>query len=71
MHVSSGFEYMTSYFDKFTLEKAIEQRKFVDYVLTNFHKNKESCLHKVEIFPIFNEKKELVNFAALESEIYA
>ena len=51
MHVSSSFEYMTGYFDKFTFEKAIEQRKFVDYVLTNFRKNKKSRLRKVEIFP--------------------
>ena len=62
---------MISYSDKFALKKAIEQRKFVDCVLTNYRKNKESCLCKVKILPMFDKKKELVNFAALESEICA
>ena len=54
-----------------TIKKAIEQRKLVDCVLTNYRKNKESYLCKVKIFPMFNKQKELVNFVALESEVYA
>jgi PAS domain S-box-containing protein len=54
-----------------TIQKAVEQRKFVECVLTNYRKNGESYLCKVKIFPMFNEKNELVNFVALESEIYS
>lgn len=54
-----------------TIQKAVEQRKFVECVLTNYRKNGESYLCKVKIFPMFNDKNELVNFVALESEIYA
>ncbi len=54
-----------------TIQKAVDERKFVDCVLTNYRRNGESYLCKVKIFPMFNDKSELVNFVALESEIYA
>jgi PAS domain S-box-containing protein len=54
-----------------TIQKAIEQRKFIECVLTNYRKNGESYLCKVKIFPMFNNKNELVNFVALESEVYS
>jgi PAS domain S-box-containing protein len=54
-----------------TIQKAVEQRKFVECVLTNYRKNGELYLCKVKIFPMFNDKNELVNFVALESEVYS
>ena len=54
-----------------TIQKAVEQRKFVECVLTNYRKNGEVYLCKVKIFPMFNDKQELVNFVALESEVFA
>ena len=54
-----------------TIQKAVEKREFVECVLTNYRKNGESYLCKVKIFPMFNKTNELVNFVALESEVYA
>lgn len=54
-----------------TIQKAIEERKFIECVLTNYRKNGEPYLCKVKIFPMFNSNHELVNFVALESEIYS
>lgn len=54
-----------------TIQKAVEKREFVECILTNYRKNGESYLCKVKIFPMFNKKNELVNFVALESEVYA
>jgi PAS domain S-box-containing protein len=54
-----------------TIKKAVEQRKFVECVLTNYRKNGEAYFCKVKIFPMFNENNELVNFVALESEVYS
>jgi PAS domain S-box-containing protein len=54
-----------------TIQKAVEQRKFVECVLTNYRKNGELYLCKVKIFPMFNQKNELVNFVALESEVFS
>ena len=54
-----------------TIKKAVEKRKFVECVLTNYRKNGELYLCKVKIFPMFNDKHEIVNFVALESEVYS
>lgn len=53
------------------IKKAIDERKSVECVLTNYRKNGETYLCKVKIFPMFNKKQELVNFMALESEVYS
>ena len=54
-----------------TIQKAIEKREFVECILTNYRKNGEEYLCKIKIFPMFNQSNELVNFVALESEVYA
>ena len=54
-----------------TIQQAIKQRKLVDCVLTNYRKSGESYLCRVKIFPMFNKHNELVNFVALEGEVYA
>lgn len=54
-----------------TIQKAIEKREFVECIITNYRKNGESYLCKVKIFPMFNSNYELVNFVALESEVYS
>ncbi len=52
------------------IHEAIEKREFIDTVLTNYRKNGESYLCRVKIFPMFNRSSELVNFLALESEVF-
>ncbi len=53
-----------------TIQKAVEKREFVECILTNYRKNGEEYLCKIKIFPMFNQSNELVNFVALESEIF-
>jgi PAS domain S-box-containing protein len=50
---------------------ALAKRQFVEAVITNYRKNGEEYLCKVKIYPMFNKANELVNFLALENEIYA
>jgi PAS domain S-box-containing protein len=55
---------------KSKVREAIEKREFVEVVLTNYRKNGEAYLCKVKIFPMFNRSNELVNFLALENEVF-
>ncbi|PKJ10001.1 PAS domain-containing protein, partial [Escherichia coli] len=50
---------------------ALGKRQFVETVITDYRKNGEEYLCKVKIYPMFNKANELVNFLALENEVYA
>jgi PAS domain S-box-containing protein len=52
------------------VKKALEKREFVEATLTNYRKNGEVYLCKTKIFPMFNRSNELVNFLALENEVF-
>lgn len=54
-----------------TIQKAIKKREFVECILTNYRRGGEEYLCKIKIFPMFNQSNELVNFVALESEVFA
>jgi PAS domain S-box-containing protein len=54
-----------------SIREALDKREFIDAVLTNYRKNGEEYLCRVKIFPMFNRSHELVNFLALENEVFA
>ena len=49
-------------------EKLMVQEKFSGRVI-NYRKNGEPYVCKVDIFPVFNKKQDLVNFVAFEQEV--
>jgi PAS domain S-box-containing protein len=53
-----------------SIREAIGNRQTIEAVLTNYRKNGEAYLCRVKIFPMFNKVNELVNFLALEDEVF-
>jgi PAS domain S-box-containing protein len=49
------------------IRMAIEQQQSFDTIITNYRKDGEIYVCRIEGFPVFNKTGELVNFIALES----
>ena len=53
------------------VRKSLQNKEFVEAIITNYRRNGEEYLCKVKIYPMFNKNQELVNFLALENEVIA
>jgi PAS domain S-box-containing protein len=52
------------------VREALARKEAIEAIITNYRKNGEEYLCKVKIYPMFNKANELVNFLALENEVY-